>query len=116
MTMPPKEMPIQVGGFLKLSERRGERPVIVRALPWEMVADEATAARCLKNHDQTLERIAERGGFGASEAIRCIAGLGLFDDVTIPEAQAHRILYAMRVLFNRGQRVAEAKATGSACV
>jgi len=104
-------MPIQVGGELDLSERRGERPVIVRSIPWAMVADETAERQSQKNHSQSVERIAERGGYSAGEAVRVIAGLGWNGGkLCIPEREAHRILYAMVALFNRGQRVAEANA------
>ena len=104
-----KTMPIQVSGELALRERRGERLVIVRSIPWQMICDESCEKQSQKNHGQTVDKIRDRGGYGASEAISIMAGLPYSDDMLIPEVQAHRILYAMMVLFNRGQRVAEAR-------
>ncbi len=108
-----KKMPIQVNGELALAERRGERVVLVRSIPWAMIADDAGERQAQRNHSQTLDHLRDRGGLGACEAIKIIAGLAWTGDdskVEIPERQAHRMLYAMMVLFNRGQRVAEAAA------
>jgi hypothetical protein len=45
-------------------------------VPWEVMAPHE--AQCVKNHSQSLERIAERGGFGAGEAWLVVNGLPLF--------------------------------------
>lgn len=109
-----RNMPIQLGSDLSLRQRRGERPVIVKELPLSMFVD-AHEAQCEKNHYQTLERIRERGGFGASEAIAVLSCLP-FDGVqAIGNEAAHRILYAMIATHNRGMRVAEAAAQAQAC-
>lgn len=109
-----KTMPIQVGGELDLAERRGERLVLVRSIPWEMVTGEAIERQSQKNHSQSVEKIAERFGYSACEAVRVISGLGWNDPkLMIPERDAHRILYAMVWLFNRGQRIAEEAAQKS---
>lgn len=103
-------MPIQIDSDLALAERRGERIVLVKSIPWEMIGDEACERQSQKNHSQTLDRIRERGGFGAGEAIRIMSSLAWDNpELKIPEREAHRILYSMMVLFNRGQRVAEAR-------
>ena len=39
----------------------------LRSIPWEMIAPHQS--RALKNHGQTLNRLAERGGLEPSEAI-----------------------------------------------
>lgn len=52
----------------------GERRV--RAVPWAMMAPHEGAAK--DNHDQTLERLAERGGLSAYEAVRAIEDRRLF--------------------------------------
>ncbi len=108
--MTGKTMPIQVDGELALTERRGERIVLVKSIPWEMISDEHCEKQSQRNHSQTVDRIRQRGGYGAAEAIRVMAGL-TWDDpkLSIPSRDAHRILYAMVVLFNRGQRLAEAR-------
>lgn len=105
-----KAMPIQIGSDLDLRVRRGERVVHVRSIPWKMIADEAGERQSQTNHGQTLDRIRERMGFDATEAICVMAGLPFKDLQPISNETAHRILYAMVVLFNRGQRIAEARA------
>lgn len=50
-------MPIMGGVFLK-------------AIPWALIVEHETQA--LDNHDQTLNRLAERGGLGPSEALLII--------------------------------------------
>lgn len=112
--MARNEMPIQVGNDLDLRERQGERPVIVRSIPWEMIAGEAGERQSQRNHGQTLEEIAKRSGFSACEAICVMASMPWKAIGT--DADAHRILYAMKVLFNRGQRVAEATSAKEARV
>jgi hypothetical protein len=104
-----KRMPIQVSGNLDLRERRGERICIVRSIPWQMIADEASERQSQRNHGQSLDHIADRGGFSACEAIAVISCQSWHD---LGEERAHRILYAMHTLYNRGQRVAEERAIG----
>lgn len=105
----PKTMPIQVDGELALSHRRGEPVLLVRAIPWAMIADEQGERQCVKNHSgQTLDVLRSRGGIGACEAVRIICGIswiGGDQKVSLPEAQAHRVLYAMLALFNRGKNL-----------
>jgi hypothetical protein len=47
-----------------------------RFVPWEFV--ERFRAQAEKNHDQTLERLAERGGLDPTEMYLASRGLGLF--------------------------------------
>ena len=42
------------------------------SLPWDLIAPHE--AQAMKNHDQTLERLAERGGLSYSEAAAVIYG------------------------------------------
>lgn len=44
-------------------------------LPWALI--EPHAAQAMRNHGQTLERLAERGGLGFSEAYCVLNDLGL---------------------------------------
>lgn len=94
-------MPIQIGSQLDLRVRRGERLVIVRRIPWELIAGESCERQSQTNHQQSLERIADRGGFSACEALCVIAGVAWqpIDDVL-----AHRLLYSLHVSFNRGRQ------------
>lgn len=49
-------------------------PYVVVCLPWEMI--EPHEKQALKNHSQTLERLAQRGGLCASEAVAVLEGKG----------------------------------------
>lgn len=79
--------------------RKGLR-VVVTGIPWALIATDVGEARAMQNHNQTLARLAERHGLDACEAL-CI----LLNQDWSPgdEAMAHRILYAMRVAYRRGQ-------------
>lgn len=46
--------------------------VLLSEIPWEMIAPHEEQAQ--SNHRQSLARLAERGGLGASEAIDIIEG------------------------------------------
>jgi hypothetical protein len=107
--MSERWMPIQVSGELDLRARRGERVCIVRRLPWRLFESDACQRQCEQNHSQSVERIAERGGFGAKEAIAVISVLPWERVGGLDDEAAHRILYAIHVAFNGGQRVAEAR-------
>lgn len=47
------------------SDRKAAGDALVRSVPWSLV--EPLRERCKHIHDQTLERLAERGGLGAEE-------------------------------------------------
>lgn len=50
-----------------------------RSVPWAFIADHA--AECHRWHDQTPERLAERGGLAPEEMLVVIAGPGItFDE------------------------------------
>lgn len=93
-------MPIQISTRMDIDERRGLRPVAVKSIPWEMISDEVSQRQCERNHGQTLDEVAGRGGLGASEAICVIAGISY--RTFGADEDEHRILYAMRTMFNRG--------------
>ncbi len=46
-----------------------------RSVPWVLVAPHEKQARL--NHDQTLERLAQRGGLSPSELVAVVRGEGL---------------------------------------
>lgn len=98
-------MPIQLGMHLELRVRRKEAVVVVQRIPWVMIADQAGERRARVNHDQSLAKLAERGGISAAEAVCIISGIE-WQSFGAGEENAHRILYAMLVLFNRGKLVA----------
>lgn len=102
-----KVMPIQIGGALDLKQRQGARLVIVSDLPWEMIEGDASERQAQINHGQSLEELQKRAGISACEAIAILSNLEWNDFGG--EEKAHRILYAMRHLFMRGQRIAEAR-------
>lgn len=99
-----RKMPIQCSGPLDLRKRRGERVVVVQRLPFALFEGEAYERQSDRNHSQTVERIRERGGYSACEALAVMAGLDWDRVSKIDEEAAHRILYAMHVTYNRGRR------------
>ena len=48
----------------------------LRAVPWDFM--EPHRKQAADNHDQTLERLAERGGLSPHEAICAIRGIDIF--------------------------------------
>lgn len=88
-----KTMPIQSNPGLK---------PCVRSIPWELLVGDLCAQRCKDNHGgQSLERIAERGGFSAEEALAVICNVSWgsrFGD----EQMCHRVLYMMAAMYRRG--------------
>lgn len=61
----------------------GRQPAPPRTLPWEMIATHEPQA--LRNHGQTIERLAERGGLSHKEALAVIEGKDFYD---LPETAA----------------------------
>lgn len=100
------DMPIQSS---KLQAKQSL--VIVRNVPRTMFV-EAHETQCRNNHSQTLERIRERGGFSAAEALAVLSCTfwGDLGAVQINVEYAHRLLYAMVAAHNRGMRIAEGRA------
>ncbi len=81
------------------------REVRVHSLPRELFVD-VHERQAERNHGQTLRRLNERGGIDATEAI-AILSCQSWQDMDV--VWAHRVLYAWKSSFNRGQRVAEAR-------
>ena len=80
--------------------RSGRRFPIQRGpdVPWEVMAPHAS--QCQRNHSQSLERLAERGGLEGSEAWAVVNGLDYFDmEKAIGWVEADRLWrqYAERV-------------------
>lgn len=115
---PPGEsgrtMRIMLSDEMRIRIRRGARPIHVRELPWELFDEQSARATCERNHQQTIERISERGGFDAREAVCVLIGMGIGAVMLLQEEHAHRILYQMQHLFRRGvltgQRLASSEA------
>lgn len=75
----------------------------VRSVPWALFGGELCEQRCQSNHGgQSLDRIAERMGFTADEALAVICNLpwaaGQFGD----EQTCHRLLYMMAARYRTG--------------
>lgn len=104
------DMPIQISIPLQQRKRAGELMVIVTEIPLTLFVD-ASERQCRENHSgQSLERIRERGGFGATEAVAVLSNLRFWNVESIKEEHAMRILYSMIAIHNRGMRIAEANA------
>lgn len=66
------------------SQRRAGN--VITSIPWDMIAPHEKQA--LVNHDQTLERLAQRGGLEAVEAMKVLRGEKLFPFEPDPEGNA----------------------------
>ena len=78
--MAERMFPIMVTTYRENNEitfaRKIDSPFVVVCLPWAMIAPHERQALC--NHDQTLKRLAERGGLDCTEA------LAVLDDKPYP--------------------------------
>lgn len=106
IAIPPGEtgrtMPIMLSSVMQDRMRKVPRMVVVDQVPWELFDEQAARAACERNHQQTIERIAERGGFDAGEAVAVLTGMGHVSGKMLREDLAHRVLYQMVHLFRRG--------------
>lgn len=75
-------MPIMGGTFLK-------------TIPWGII--ETHERQALKNHGQTLKRLAQRGGLGADEALAIILGTDWFSMTVNERKQAESELESLVV-------------------
>jgi hypothetical protein len=99
----PAEFPIMVGTALSQRVRRGENPVVVKSIPWDMIdADPCREWAKINHGGQDLVELANRQGLSACEAI-CVISCMNYQAIGENEGDAHRILYAMRALFSRGK-------------
>lgn len=106
-------MPIMLTDNLRRRVDRGERLVIVKSMPQTVFMD-AHERQSDTNHRQTLECIRGRGGFDAVEMLAVLSCLPYREIEDLSEEAAHRILYSITSIHNRGMRVAEARARGEA--
>lgn len=51
----------------------------LRSIPWEMLKFPSCEARAQRNHGQTLQRLAERGGLSPFEAVCILKDLDLME-------------------------------------
>lgn len=69
----------------------------VVGLPWEMITPHAAQAK--KNHGQTLERLAERGGLSACEALAVLDDRAWFKmPGPVAEAQLTEAVLTFRIM------------------
>jgi hypothetical protein len=70
--------------------QRKKNPQWRRNVPWAFVAPHEEQA--LRNHDQTLRRLAERGGLGPAEMLLVLQGKELQDltteELAMPQVEA----------------------------
>lgn len=66
----PKQFPIQADYGLRQTRRQ-----LRTSIPWKMIAPHE--AQAISNHGQTLERLAERNGLSAAEAVAVLSGKGI---------------------------------------
>lgn len=64
-----------------------------RSVPWEFVAPHERQA--LRNHEQTLDRLAERGGLSPGELVAVVRGEGLSSVLARRERDAVALLVEM---------------------
>lgn len=60
-------------GSIGLARKRGT-PYVCVCVPWEMLAPHEAQAQ--RNHSQSLQRLAERGGLSAGECLAVLEGKG----------------------------------------
>lgn len=88
-------MPIQ-------SSSKAFKP-LVRSVPWALLAGDLCEPRCRDNHSgQSLDEIARRGGFDATEALAVICNMPWEPQQFGTEETCHRVLYMMAALYRRG--------------
>ena len=76
------------------------KQTIRHAVPWDF-ADEVLRAQAEKNHGQTLERLAERGGLSYMEACLAMMGQGLFGPMQPTQERAMAMMAGGRHAFDR---------------
>jgi len=93
--MPEKEFPI-LQFWTHKREFRGFKPPFT-SVPWDLIASHKH--QCLRNHSQTPERLAERGGLDPSEMLSVIHG------------RRYKIMFLVEAFEELGQIVEEWRAT-----
>lgn len=70
-----------------------ERERYPSSIPWSVIAPHEHQA--LRNHDQTLERLAERGGLGPTELLAVLTGKRFRDVDRLPSIERYARLAAL---------------------
>ncbi|RVH56226.1 hypothetical protein CN213_15885 [Sinorhizobium meliloti] len=78
---------------------------IVKAIPWAAITPHE--AQAMKNHSQTLNRLAQRGGLGVYEAYWVMTGQGLRWGKLTPVLMAAYRQALMRLLHDFEKKRAE---------
>ena len=60
---------------------------LLTSVPWEFI--EPHAAQAMANHDQTLNRLAQRGGLSACEALCAVTGRGFRELLSFSSPTRH---------------------------
>lgn len=104
MTAKRTVMPIMVSDDLRFAIRSKQACVALTSIPWELIDNEDAEQWARRNHQQSLEKLARRGGISACEAIRIIAGISYSGstNLCLPEKDAHRILRAIVYAYQLG--------------
>jgi hypothetical protein len=74
-------------------------PYVCVAIPWEMIAPHEAQAQ--KNHQQTLERLNERGGLSAEEALYVLQDRDLSWNGPKPGAANHELCRLVAAWIDR---------------
>lgn len=77
-----------------------QRRTITHHIPWDF-ADEIIRPQAEKNHGQTLERLAERGGLSYMEACLAMMGIGLFTAMQPTQDRSRAMLAGGMHAFDR---------------
>ena len=84
------------------TDKRPMDAVRVKSMPRGLFMD-AHERQAMTNHGQSLRELAQRGGLSAQECLLVLGCLpGRSQVIDLPHEEAHRLLYAIRVAFNRG--------------
>jgi len=75
---------------------RQTNPDYPTSVPWSFI--EPGRAQAKRNHDQTLERLAERGGLAPGEMRCALEGRRLFDEPWTEERIAHDAAWLLEAL------------------
>lgn len=98
-----------LGDGLKACRKEGLLFAVV-AVPWDMIGPHDNQAQ--RNHDQTLERLAQRGGLSACEALAVLGDRG-YHDVRFTVPHAHYVLHNLVVAWLENQPAANTPDTVS---
>ena len=95
----PRRFPILLPTAAQLRRGPGQKD-IPDSVPWELVAPFEARARA--NHDQTLERLAQRGGLSPAELLAVLCDVPWQDVAGLPSRLAELLVMAVRDAWNRG--------------